>query len=225
MNKQLIKIDDTIKWLEANVSEDSCVLIMAMAEETEPKREESDEASDESADADSYARKVELKTFIEGYDEDLSIMLAKKMVLIPLFSEIFTDALSKLNISIDLDSFDKWRAKNKYDNHFDVLDINEDSVKPIEGDIQEYVKVMQEFCVWMNAKPSRNLTLLAFADDDLNSEKTTFAMGFPPDISIMLSKEFADNKGFCEVVESSIYAKEKGATFEEFKEWKKSIKK
>ena len=148
------------------------------------------------------------------------------MVAIPILHQIFIDALSRMNVNIDLDAFDKWREKNKYDGEkYEILKFDEESILPYEGEPEDYIKVIQEFCIWMNEKPSRNLTLLVFADDEINSVKTSFAMGDTHDFSIMLSKEFADNWGFCEFVESSIYAFDRGATFDEFKEWKKSLKK
>ena len=178
MNKQLNKIDELITWLEQNAPEDACVLLLAMSESAE-------------AEPDAQQRKLDVKTYIDGYDETISEMLVKKMVLIPLLKQVFAEAMFQVDAKVDIEAFLKWREKNKYDNKFDPIDldptiIHEEGETQTENeaqDPQEYIKKIQDFCVWMNEKPSRNLTLLLLAQDELNSEKTTFAMGFAPDIS------------------------------------------
>ena len=216
MNKQLQKIDETIQWLENNAPEDACVMIMAMAEDSATEPAENNQTAD---------RKVELKTYIEGYDPMISEMLVKKMIAIPLLKQVFTEALNNVNVVPDYIAFDKWREKNKYDSAFDPLDLSEESLKPIEGEVAPYIKQVQDFCLWMNAKPSRNMTVLALADDELNSEKTTFAMGFAPDMTVMLVKEMTDNYGFRSVLESAMFGIDRQASYEEYTAWKDSLKK
>lgn len=214
MNKQLTKIDELISWCETNAPEDACIILMAMADmpvavETEGK---------------SANRQVEIKTYIEGFDESISEMLVRKMIAIPLLRQVFVEALSQEGVSVDVNAFLKWREKNKYDLHFEPIELPGAEQPVLEGEPQEYIQKIQEFCVWMNAKPSRNITMLVLAQDDLNSEKTTFAMGFAPDLSIMLAKELKENYGFRQVMESAIYALETRASYEEFLAWKKSLK-
>ena len=217
MNKQLNKIDETISWLENNAPEDACVILMSMSEDVSSENEE--------AKTDTTEKKVELKTYIEGYDEDLNAMLIKKMIMIPLLHQVFVEALGQAGVKIDVENFLKWREKNKYDLKFDLLDLSQEPGETLPGEPEEYIKVIQDFCIWMNEKPSRNLTLLTLAWDELNSGKTTFAMGFAPDLAIMLAKEMQDNYGFKRVVESAIYGLEAQTTFEEFEAWKEYLKK
>ena len=69
MNKQILKIEETIDWLEKNSPDDASIIIMAM--------------SDLPQDSETpiiEKRNVELKTFIQGYDEDISYMLVQKMI-------------------------------------------------------------------------------------------------------------------------------------------------
>ena len=168
MKKQWIKLEETRKWLESNAPEDASILIMGRADEANKKEE---------YEKQNFTRRVELKTFIEGDDDGISVMLAKKMVAIPILHQIFIDALSRMNVNIDLDAFDKWREKNKYDGEkYEILKFDEESILPYEGEPEDYIKVIQEFCIWMNEKHSRNLTLLVFADDEINSVITSFAM-------------------------------------------------
>ncbi|MEG1615657.1 MAG: hypothetical protein RR202_00720 [Bacteroidales bacterium] len=215
MNKQLAKIDETISWLEENAPEDACVILMAMAENP----------SDDDHKSTVSEKSVEIKTYIEGYDEDLSGMLVKKMIQIPLLRQVLLEALGQVGVEPDFDGFLKWREKNKYDLKFEALDISESSVEPQEGEPEAYIRVIQEFCVWMNAKPSRNLTLLTLASDELNSERTTFAMGFAPDLSVMLAKELQENYGFRNIMESALIGLEAAATYEEYAAWKDFMKK
>ncbi|MEG0950006.1 MAG: hypothetical protein RR212_12860 [Bacteroidales bacterium] len=215
MNKQLTKIDELINWLDTNAPEDACVLLLAMA----------DMPPAESADGTPGERRVEIKSFIEGYDEDLSAMLINKMISIPLLQQVFVEALGQQGVQIDTEALLKWRDKNKYDLKFDLLDLPTEDTPTLEGEPAEYIRRVQDFCLWMNEKPSRNLTLLLLAQDELNSSKTTFAMGFAPDLSILLSKEMKDNYGFRTVVESALYGMETRAGFAEFMAWKDSLKK
>lgn len=213
MNKQLNKIEETIAWLEANAPEDACVILMSMA------------ADGSSSDSEANEKKVELKTYIEGYDEDLSVMLIKKMIAIPLLRQVLAEAFAQGGGELDTDAFLKWRDKNKYDTKFELLDLSGEPGETVQGEAQEYIRVIQDFCVWMSEKPSRNLTLLTLAWDELNSEKTTFAMGFAPDLSIMLAREIQENYEFRQIVESALYGIENHASYPEFKAWKESLKK
>lgn len=213
MNKQLNKIEETIAWLEANAPEDACVILMSMA------------ADASSSDSEANEKKVELKTYIEGYDEDLSAMLIKKMIAIPLLRQVLAEAFSQGGGELDTEAFLKWREKNKYDMKFELLDLSGEPGETLPGEAEEYIRVIQEFCVWMSEKPSRNLTMLTLAWDELNSEKTTFAMGFAPDLSIMLAREIQENYEFRQIVESALYGIEAQASYPELKAWKESLKK
>lgn len=215
MNKQLTKIDELITWLEGNAPEDACVLLMAMA----------DTPVSDSVEGKAVERQVEIKTYIEGYDEDLSEMLIAKMIAIPLLRQVFSEALAEQEVVITPEALLKWRDKNKYDLKFELLDLPTEDQATIEGEPAEYIRKIQDFCVWMNAKPSRNLSLLMLAQDELNSAKTTFAMGFAPDLSVLIAKEMKDNYGFRTVVESAMYGLETKASFPEFMAWKESLKK
>lgn len=215
MNKQLNKIDELISWLEGNAPEDACVLLLAM----------SDVASTEAAEGNATDRRVEIKSFIEGYDEDLSLMLVHKMISIPLLRQVFAEALGQQGVKIDAAALLKWRDKNKYDLKFEQVELPTEDQPTLEGEPAEYIRQIQDFCVWMSEKPSRNLTLLLLAQDELNSAKTTFAMGFAPDIAILLDREMKENYGFRTVVESALYCLETRAGFAEFMAWKDSLKK
>ncbi len=221
MNKQLNKIDELITWLEQNAPEDACVILLAMSE-----NQESDPAAAE--------RKLDVKTYIDGYDQAISEMLVKKMILIPLLKQVFVEALFQVDVKIDTEDFLKWREKNKYDNKFEPLDLEapaEEGEEEEGGEAkeapqpEEYIRRIQEFCVWMNEKPSRNLTLILLAQDELDSEKTTFAMGFAPDISSLVGNEMKENYGLRVIVEGAIMAVEAKASYPEFLEWKKTLKK
>ncbi|MDO5570493.1 MAG: hypothetical protein Q4F97_03385 [Bacteroidales bacterium] len=214
MNKQIQKIDETIAWLEANAPEDACVILMAIADVNKTDEKTSD-----------GLKKVELKTYIDGYDQDLSEMLIKKMVDIPLLKQVFSEALAAAGRKIDFTDYDKWKDKNKYDLKFEPLDLDAFKCETLEGEPAEYIKVIQDFCIWMNAKPSRNLNLLVLASDELNSEKTTFAMGFAPDLVVMLTKEFESNYGFINIAESAFYALDRNASYEEYLAYRDSLKK
>lgn len=225
MNKQLTKIDETVSWLEENAPEDACVILMSMAEApVEADLSGKDATKEENKEAVKEEKKVELKTYIEGYEEDLIGMLIKKMIMVPLLRQVFAEALGQVGVKTDFEGFAKWREKNKYNNKFDILDLSE-NLDPVEGEPEPYIRVIQDFCVWMNEKPSRNLTLLTLAWDELNSERTTFAMGFAPDIAIMLAKEMTDNYSFRVIVETALYGIEFAATPEEVKAWKDTLKK
>lgn len=215
MNKQLTKIDELITWLETNAPEDACILLMAMADTPAPEPTEGKTAE----------RQVEIKTFIEGYDEDISAMLVAKMIAIPLLRQVFAEALAEQHVTIDAEGLLKWREKNKYDLKFDLVELPAEDEPSLEGEPAEYIRKIQEFCVWMNAKPSRNLSLLVLAQDELNSGKTTFAMGFAPDLAILIAKEMTENYGFRTVVESALYTLETRAGYPEFLAWKESLKK
>lgn len=216
MNKQLIKIDETIEWLEANASENACVVLMAMADT---------DIEDGTVAAESLLKSVELKTLIEGYDEDLYLMLVKKMVDVPLLKQVFTEALAHLDIKLEIEEFTKWRDKNKYDNPYKPFVVSEADNEPVEGEPEEYILKVQEFCTWMSEKPSRNLTVLLLAMDDLNSAHTTFAMGYAPDMAIMVSKEIQDNYGFRTMMEYALYTIELEASYDEILDWKEYNKK
>lgn len=215
MNKQLNKIDELISWLDGNAPEDACVLLLAMA----------DLPPVETAEGNPGDRRVEIKSFIEGYDEDLSLMLIHKMISIPLLRQVFAEALGQQGVKIDASALLKWRDKNKYDLKFEPIELPAEEQPTLEGEPAEYIRKVQDFCVWMNEKPSRNLTLLLLAQDELNSAKTTFAMGFAPDIAILIDREMKENYGFRTVVEAALYGLETRAGYAEFMAWKESLKK
>lgn len=215
MNKQLTKIDEMIAWLDENAPEDACILLMAMA----------DVPAENAEGAETTDRAVQIKSLIEGYDEDLANMLIRKMVAIPLLRQVFTEALAQNGVKPEPQLLLKWREKNKYDLKFDPIVLPQEDEPAGEGEPAEYIRRIQEFCMWMNEKPSRNLTLLMLAQDEQNSPKTTFAMGFAPDLSILLAKEMKDNYGFRTVAESALYGLETSAGFAEFMAWRDSLKK
>ena len=143
-------------------------------------------------------RALEVKTYVDGYDAEISKMLVRKMHDIPLLVQVFNEALFQVGVKLDYDNFLKWREKNKYDNQFEPFDLEtsgSDEEVSENAEPEEYIKKVQEFSVWMNEKPSRNMTLLLLAQDQLNSPKTTFAMGFAPDISNLVANELKENYG------------------------------
>ena len=215
MNKQINKIDEFINWLEQNAPDDACIIFLAMFENpaVEQKTDE---------------RALEVKTYVDGYDAEISKMLVRKMHDIPLLVQVFNEALFQVGVKLDYDNFLKWREKNKYDNQFDPFDLEtsgSDEEVSENAEPEEYIKKVQEFSVWMNEKPSRNMTLLLLAQDQLNSPKTTFAMGFAPDISNLVANELKENYGLRSILESAMFAMEHKASFEEFQTWKDSLKK
>jgi hypothetical protein len=213
MNKQLTKIDEMIDWLDANAPEDACVVLLAMSEQPLAEGQTADE------------RRMETRSFMEGYDAALADMLVKKLTLIPLLKQIFTEALGRLGVKIEPEALLKWRDKVKYDLHFDLEELPTEEQPTLPGEPEPYIAKMQEFAAWMSEKPSRNLTVLALAQDDLNSPRTTLAMGFAPDLVVLLEREMRENYGLQTVVEAALYTLETRAGYEEYTAWKEGKKK
>ena len=213
MNKQLTKINELIDWLDANAPEDACVMLLAMSEQPLAEGQSAEE------------RRMEMCTYMEGFDGDLADMLVKKFVAIPLLKQVFAEAVARLGVKIEPEMLQKWREKVKYDLKFDPIELPEADLPTLEGEPAEHIKRIQEFCLWMAEKPSRNLTLLVLAQDELNSPKTTFAMGFAPDIAVLLERQMKENYGLLTVAEAALYALETRAGYDEFMAWKDSRKK
>ncbi len=216
MNKQIAKIEEYIAWYDTQeLSEEACVLFIAMFDD--PKVE---------ADATQEVRKVEIRSHVEGYDEELSRMLVRKMIDVPLLKQVFLESLQQVDVSLAYDDFLKWRQRSKYDQIFPLAELPDAAALEVkEGETAAYVKQTQEFCEWMSAKPSRNLSLLLLVQDELNSPKTTFAMGYPPEIATMIAKELKENYPLIQVIEAAMFMLDQQATVEEFAAWKDYLKK
>ena len=109
MNKQIAKIDELLNWLEANAPEDACIVFLAMFD-------------NQSNDTSSTERKLDVKTYIDGYDQAISAMLVRKMHDIPLLLQVFNEALAQVGVKPDIEALLKWREKNKYDNKFEPFE-------------------------------------------------------------------------------------------------------
>ena len=216
MNKQIAKIEEYIAWYETQeLPEEACVLFIAMFDE---QQAESDTALD--------MRKVEIRAHIEGFDEELSSMLVRKMIDVPLLKQVFLESFQQIGLVLPYEDFLKWRQKNKYDQAFELFVLpNAAELAALDGEAAAYVKHTQEFCEWMSAKPSRNLSLLLLVQDELNSPKTTFAMGYAPEIATMIAKEMKENYPLIQVVEAALFMLDQQVSAEEFAAWKDYLKK
>ncbi len=217
MNKQIAKIDELIEWFDTNEApENISVVFLAMVDEDA-----------ENADAkEADTRQVTIKSMMEGFDDEICDLLVNKMIDLPVLRQVFDEALKTLDATPNYVDFVKWREKKKYDNPYEPIVLpTEDDLRPKEGEPIEHIKKLQEFCGWISEKQSRNLTMLLLAKDELNSPKTTMAMGYAPEIVTMLSREMQENYNFLQVVIASMYVLDQKASFEEYSEWKEFSKK
>ena len=217
MNKQIAKIDELIGWFDANEApENISVVFLAMV----------DANVDDTEAKDNDTRQVTIKSMMEGFDDEICGLLVNKMIDLPVLRQVFDEALKTLDSTPNYVDFVKWREKKKYDNPYEPMTLpTVDELKPIEGEPVEHIKKLQEFCEWISAKQSRNMTMLLLAKDELNSAKTTMAMGYAPEIVTMLAKEMQENYNFLQVVIASMFALDQNASFEEYSEWKEYSKK
>ncbi len=217
MNKQIAKIDELIEWFDTNEApENISVVFLAMVDA------DADNAEANQADT----RQVTIKSMMEGFDDEICDLLVNKMIDLPVLRQVFDEALKTLDATPNYVDFVKWREKKKYDNPYDQIVLpTEEDLRPKEGEPVEHIKKLQAFCEWISEKQSRNLTMLLLAKDELNSPKTTMAMGYAPEIVTMLSREMQENYNFLQVVIASMYVLDQKASFEEYSEWKEFSKK